>query len=567
MKRLLFFTLSACLSLQIFAQSPFLPYNRDTYHKLDRLEIKALGKQQLFTTQKQYTRQEVTDFILRVENEDSLQQLTKVDLANIAYLKDDNWSYMPDTIQEMNAKKPVLKYFYRNKADLYHVHVKDFDLHLNPVLQFTGGKDIANGEKLFVNTRGLELSGVIDERVAFYTFLGENQVNFPNYVDSWIFRNNKSAIPGENYWKSQDKSTYDFLTARGYISFNFTKHINASFGYDRQFVGNGFRSLILSDFSGSYPFLKLQTKIWKFKYTVLWADLVSNIAAQKNGVPRDGVYPRKFLAHHHLSIDLFKNFNIGVFESIINSNGDSSAKAAYDITYFNPIIFYRSIEQNLGSNGNALLGLDYKWNLWKRISLYGQITLDEFLYKNMIARNGWWANKYGIQFGGKYIDAFGLKNLDLQGEINYVRPYTYSHTERSSSYSNYNQPLAHPNGANFREMIGILYYQPHAKLFLTGKAIYTEIGYDSSNVNYGQNILAPNSSSRPREYGNVIGQGAKSQIAYLDLTISYMLKHNFYLDLQGTYRKEVNQVAALSQNTTALLFGVRWNVAQRRSDF
>ena len=76
--------------------------------------------------------------------------------------------------------------------------------------------------------------------------------------------------------------------------------------------------------------------------------------------------------------------------------------------------------------------------------------LDEFTAKEMFANNGYWANKYGIQLGGKYFDAFGVRNLDLQAELNMVRPYTYSHYDSTSNYTHYNQPLAHPLGADFR---------------------------------------------------------------------------------------------------------------------
>ena len=51
--------------------------------------------------------------------------------------------------------------------------------------------------------------------------------------------------------------------------------------------------------------------------------------------------------------------------------------------------------------------------------------------------------------GFKYIDAFKIKNLDLQGELNYVRPFTYSHFDSVANYSHYNQPLAHPLGREF----------------------------------------------------------------------------------------------------------------------
>jgi hypothetical protein len=60
----------------------------------------------------------------------------------------------------------------------------------------------------------------------------------------------------------------------------------------------------------------------------------------------------------------------------------------------------------------------------------------------------------GLQLGAKYINALGIKNLDLQLEYNRVRPFTYSHRDSVANYTHYNQPMAHPLGANFSETIG-----------------------------------------------------------------------------------------------------------------
>ena len=72
----------------------------------------------------------------------------------------------------------------------------------------------------------------------------------------------------------------------------------------------------------------------------------------------------------------------------------------------------------------------------------------------------WWGNKIGTQLGVKYVDALSIANLDLQVEWNRVRPFTYSHFDSVGSYTHYNQPLAHPRGGNFNELIGIAHYQP-----------------------------------------------------------------------------------------------------------
>ena len=112
----------------------------------------------------------------------------------------------------------------------------------------------------------------------------------------------------------------------------------------------------------------------------------------------------------------------------------------------------------------------------KRFQLYGQLLLDEFFLKEVRAGNGWWANKFGVQMGGKYIDVFSVKNLDLQGEMNLVRPFTYSHSDSVSNYTHYNQPLAHPLGANFMEAIGSYRYQPHPKWTTSAGLIRMETG-------------------------------------------------------------------------------------------
>ena len=75
------------------------------------------------------------------------------------------------------------------------------------------------------------------------------------------------VIPHEGFWKEyKDGKGVDFLQARGYITFEATRHINMQFGHDRLFVGNGYRSLIFSDFSPPAWFLKGNVNVWKINY-------------------------------------------------------------------------------------------------------------------------------------------------------------------------------------------------------------------------------------------------------------------------------------------------------------
>jgi hypothetical protein len=272
------------------------------------------------------------------------------------------------------------------------------------------------------------------------------------------------------------------------------------------------------------------------------------------------------MAFHHASINIGKKFNLGVFESVVFSPKDSTNNNTFDPSYLNPVIFYRAIEQQYGSSDNALLGMDFKWNAFKRVSLYGQLVLDEFVLDEIMAGNGWWANKYAIQGGIKYIDALGVSNLDLQAEANVVRPYTYSHTTQFGSYSNYRQTLAHPLGANFNELIGIVRYQPIPRLNLIAKAIYVDIGRDDQGENWGSDILKP-SQTRVQEYNNTIGQGYSNTILMLSMTASYMLKHNLFLDVNQVVRQSKCDLAFYNNNTSITSLALRWNIAPRLYDF
>ncbi len=75
---------------------------------------------------------------------------------------------------------------------------------------------------------------------------------------------------------------------------------------------------------------------------------------------------------------------------------------------------------------------------------------------------------------------FGIPNLDLQGEVNIAKPYTFSHNTTFGNYSGYRQPIGHPLGANFNELIGIIRYQPLPRLNLAGKLIVMKTGRDTT---------------------------------------------------------------------------------------
>ncbi|MGV3540640.1 MAG: hypothetical protein ACO1OQ_12580, partial [Rufibacter sp.] len=423
---LLFFCLAYLT--QAFAQDATVPLNQDVYRLIDRYHIKY-NTEDLHTSFKPYGRARVARLAETAEQD--LSEKSAQDQYNINYLLNDNWNYTRHD-RENTSRRTLLKYFYEKKSDFYSYESPEFTLRVNPVLGLQVGEDNETDGMRYVNTRGLQVEGSLDEKLGFYTFLADNQAFFPGWVNNRIARD--TIVPHEAYWKPFKDGGYDFFSARGYVNYQATKHISVMLGHDRHFIGNGFRSLILSDYSAPYFFLKLQTQVWKLQYTNLYAELTADHERS------DQLYPKKYMTLHHLSINLLPNLNVGVFESTIFGRD----KGRFELQYLNPLIFYRAIEQALGSEDNAILGADFKWNIYNRVQLYGQLVLDEFLLSEIKAGNGWWGNKYALQGGAKYIDAFGVSNLDLHGEINIVRPFTYQHEAPYTNYQHYQQPLAHP---------------------------------------------------------------------------------------------------------------------------
>jgi hypothetical protein len=304
----------------------------------------------------------------------------------------------------------------------------------------------------------------------------------------------------------------------------------------------------------------LNTRIWRINYQNIFAEMQGQY--KRGG---DRLLDKKFAAFHHLSVNVAKWLDIGFFEGVIMNR-----KKQFDIQYLNPIIFYRSIEQSIGSPDNSLIGADIKVNFARHGQVYGQFLLDEFNFSQF--KKKWWGNKYGFQLGAKYIDVGGLKNLDLQMEFNMVRPYTYTHLSNSTvvmaNYTHYNQALAHPLGANFRELIAIVKYQPIKNLELKLKYIYANTGADSSGSNWGSNIFLPASEKYVETtYGNLTTQGVKQNITIIHLIASYQLRHNLFFDFQYSVRNLKSDIKENSKSLSYVLLGLRINIPHRTFDF
>jgi hypothetical protein len=558
--KLKFIGFALLISFKCFSQSDYIQLGNKQYQLLNRLDIKLRNDSILgFTTSKPYNRKTITE---RIELLDSLDragaspiELTAVDRYNIRRLLMNNVEWVRGNYS-FDTSKPFLKRFYKNPAHFAAVKGNDFFFTVDPIINFSVGAANDESGSQYQNTRGIVIRGNVDRRIGFYTYLTENQERGPRYVRDYV--NKFQALPGVGYLKNFQSNGYDYFDARGGITFNAGKHFDFQFAYDRLFLGNGYRSLFLSDFATNYMFLKINTRFWKLNNQSIFAELI----APFNRFAGDVVRPKKYLAAHHLSIQAAKWLNIGFFENIMFSRGNG-----FELSYLNPVIFYRSAEQQLGSADKATVGFDFKSNLKNNIQLYGQLVINEF-HISEITRygRGSWLNKHAVQLGAKYVDAFKIKNLDLQAEYNVVRPFTFSHGDSVTSYTHYNQPLAHPLGAGFREFIFNVKYQPLPKWYFNMKLMTWKQGLDSAGRNFGSNLFRGYNTSRPRDLGFYIGTGTPAKTFYGNITASYEVFENMFIDANALIRT-FKMKGASDEKLSVFSIGFRMNIARREYEF
>jgi hypothetical protein len=526
------------------------------------MEIKSGFSDLNFSNIKPYDRQLITQYLLSLtdssrQTDSNRIQLSAVDSFNLNsyYMNSQEW-YNGDR-SSFNSRKPILKKLYRTPAHFFEHYGEDFFITVNPLIQIRQSRERVGDTSFtnFINQRGLAVRGGLGKKIGFALSATDVQERGPTYFDNWV--DSFKSVPGAILFKPFKKTAVDYIDARGYFTFQAHKYVRFQAGYDRNFLGNGYRSLLLSDFSGNHLFVKVNTRFWKINYQNLYMELQAGADDNSN----NNLVPRKYATMHHLSMNLTKWLNVGLFEAVIFGRRDR-----FEFSYLNPVIFLRSVEGNLGSKDNAFIGTDIKLNVLKKGLLYGQFILDEFNISKMRQQPGWWGNKSGLQLGFKYIDVATIKNLDLQVEWNRVRPFTYSHFDSVSNYAHYNQPLAHPLGANFNEYILLLRYQPFNRLTLTGRIISWQQGLDSTGYNSGWNIFRLNGDGRTNEFGYTQLNGAASTTLNASFQATYEIKENIFLDLNAIYRKR--EVSNLS-NPASFIFGagLRMNLSFREYDY
>jgi len=435
-------------------------------------------------------------------------------------------------------------------------------IRISPLFDFTSSYDPIKKTSYFTNTRGFLINASFGKKVSVCSGFYENQATLPAYLNT--FANTYGVVPGQGITKAFKSNGQDYSVPFGYISYSPSKLLTVQLGQDKNFIGNGYRSLLLSDNATNAPFLKLMTSFWHVKYMVLLNSYHDNIAIPKtslNGINGVG-YPQKYMAVHYMDWSATKSLSIGLFESITWVGQDSVSSRGFDWTYANPVIFLKSANANQGNPDNSIIGVNVKYKWTNTFYTYGQLMIDDIKISELEKKNSAYPQKYGIQLGGRWFNIAKIKGLAIQGEWDYVMPYSYSNYVSVQSYTNMGQSLADPQNANFIEMIGIIDYN-HKRWSFTNRTVHYLYGADDSpKTNWGHNILADKSVYGQNYYMDrptKMLQGDLTTVLYDYFSMAYVInpKLNMRIEASYTYRTLNNNVSHSSDH----IFGISFKTA------
>jgi len=445
---------------------------------------------------------------------------------------------------------------------LLNFNAEDYSIYADFLPDFQIGREFNDGQGTWKNTRGYQIGGTIGKKFSFYTNGFENQAVFANYLTRFI--NTNKVVPSEMSGKLSGK-TKDWAYVTALISYTPNKYLNFALGYDKNFIGDGYRSMLLSDVAANYSFFRLRATVGNVQYQTIFSYMLDNQAPQLTDDRRLGSRG-KWNAMHYVDWNVSNRFSLGLFQAITWADAEPEGKRGFDFNYIHPFVFLRPIEgANSSSPDKMRLGVNTKYEISRKAAVYGQFMFDEFVAKEVFKGNGFWANKWAVQLGVRGSDLFKVDNLNYLAEFNTARPYTYSHFQRLTSYSGMNQPLAHPMGANFREFLGILNYS-YKRFDFQGQLSYARYGLDPAGENYGSNIFL-SYNTRANDYGNHVGQGLKTDLNFLEGKVSYLLnpKYNLRIELGGVYRSEKS--VEFTEKTKSITFGLRSTFRNLYQDF
>ena len=368
--------------------------------------------------------------------------------------------YLPFTFRKEDSffyQKDSAKYYSDFGVKLMRDHAlqikqDDYRISIDPLLDFSYAMNRSEfvsediPEFFTVNNRGLLLAGEIGRDFSFHTGFYEVQRLPSYYIQQYV--NSTGVFPGYGRVKAFKEVGYDYAQSFGTLTYKIKKRAQLELGYDRLFVGHGYRSLLLTDGISNYPFIKGSVMFLdgKLMYSSTYATLLSQERLPAGEVP-ESLFKRKGASFHYLSFKPNRFIELGVFEGVMWQRVDSTSVVSQPWNTYVPVLGVSSGAEGFDGKNNVYTGLNLRIQPTQNFWLYGQYMFDGEL-----------GVSDGYQGGFKWLNA-GIRYLDIQLEYNKTNREAYASRYDIMGLDHVNQFVGLPSGGGAEEVVGILEYR------------------------------------------------------------------------------------------------------------
>ena len=355
--------------------------------------------------------------------------------------------YYSDTLKSKYRTKLGNKIF---EHSLLNVTQDDIHITADPLFNFTiGPKNNDLDYRYYSNVRGVKISADLSDNFSFETRFYENQFFYPLYLQE---KSKHRAIPqmgiegiayGIGRAKSFKGNGHDASLANGYLSFSPISEINFQFGHGRHFFGDGYRSLLISDYAPDYPYFSGQYFLFDnkilYKHVTSWMKNLERIPAASTP---EALFIPKSTSFNQLSYSPNKRFSISLFECGVYQSFDTkNGVISPNLSFFLPIMGTKALD--IDTTNNIIYGFNWAFLFFNNLKIYNQIAFKSINFSK------------GFQLGIKWFNPLEISNsfLNIEWNISPSGLYSMRQGQVNQSYSHLGHELAHPLGSGFQELL------------------------------------------------------------------------------------------------------------------
>lgn len=356
------------------------------------------------------------------------------------------------------------------------VEVKDQNGHLfiSPLVDITLGKEQIDTTRttLFRNTRGVYAEGQLGKKLSFQFVFAENQARFRAYESQYIaergeirigangYYTENGTVPGAARTKPFKIGAYDYAYSMGSVNYQINPKMRVEIGNTPQFVGAGYRSLLLSDNALPAMGVRYSWKIGsRWEYHVVWKQHKNQYRKPVTQAV-ESAYENKLFTASYLTFKPHASWSVSLFSGGNQLRADSLIQHPLQAQMLVPIPL-ASTDLIAGNQQiiNGIAGLNIDW-AGKRHHVYAQVAVDRYRETFFFAG----------QLGTYFLEVWNNPGLFAQLEFNLMPRYFYAAPNPKLAYSTNNLPSAHPKGNNFFEAFYRIQYEKK-RWFIQSKSI------------------------------------------------------------------------------------------------